>query len=87
VPSAFGASPFSELAALAEEEQAATVKEAGEAEGPTSVARTGTDRGDEPGAAGAAESADDPSEIDRVLLAKEFSGLLQLESDDDEVGS
>ena len=34
-----------------------------------------------------AGGTDDESEIDRVLLAKEFSGLLQLDSDDDEDNS
>lgn len=37
------------------------------------------------GSAGAGDG--DDSEIDRVLLAKEFSGLLQLDSDDDEDNS
>ncbi len=30
---------------------------------------------------------DEPAEVDRVLLAKEFSGLLQMDSDDDEGSS
>ncbi|MGE5226915.1 MAG: hypothetical protein ACM3OO_08570 [Planctomycetaceae bacterium] len=37
--------------------------------------------------AGADEQQEDPSEIDRVLLAKEFSGLLQLDETGDEGSS
>jgi hypothetical protein len=32
----------------------------------------------------ASESQEEPGEVDRVMLAKEFSGLLQLDGDDDE---
>jgi hypothetical protein len=36
---------------------------------------------------GSGEGFDDDAEVDRVLLAKEFSGLLQVDSDDDEGSS
>jgi hypothetical protein len=36
---------------------------------------------------GKGEGFDDDAEVDRVLLAKEFSGLLQVDSDDDEGSS
>lgn len=36
---------------------------------------------------GSREGFDDDAEVDRVLLAKEFSGLLQVDSDDDEGSS
>jgi hypothetical protein len=32
----------------------------------------------------AAEDQEEPGEVDRVMLAKEFSGLLQLDGDGDE---
>lgn len=38
-------------------------------------------------AGGAGTGFDDDAEVDRVLLAKEFSGLLQVDSDDDEGSS
>ena len=37
--------------------------------------------------AAAEDGGDDDAEVDRVLLAKEFSGLLQVDSDDDEASS
>ena len=37
--------------------------------------------------AGVDEGSEDESEVDRVLLAKEFSGLLQVHNDDDEGSS
>ena len=37
--------------------------------------------------AGTEGGGDDDAEVDRVLLAKEFSGLLQVDSDDDEASS
>ena len=36
---------------------------------------------------GSREGFDDDAEVDRVLLAKEFSGLLQVDVDDDEASS
>jgi hypothetical protein len=78
-PAAFAASPFAEFADVTAEE-VASIAPAGEAERPT-----------EPPAPDPApvrtEPADDAGEIDRVLLAKEFSGLLQLDADDDEARS
>jgi len=36
---------------------------------------------------GGGSGFDEDAEVDRVLLAKEFSGLLQVDSDDDEGSS
>jgi hypothetical protein len=85
----FRASPFAEFAdgVVEEPQDAPTEPEAGApdpaAEGPvTSFPKTPQKLAGDGKAAG-----EQPGEIDRVMLAKEFSGLLQMDADDDEESS
>ena len=89
-PAPFGAesSPFARLEA--EQAQAAAERiESPSSEGPTdpdaSTFRTEPQRLVSPDPAPpASEEQEEPGEVDRVMLAKEFSGLLQLDGDGDE---
>lgn len=88
-PPAFASSPFAEFAELAGSE--ATGDRSAEAEGPmpddaaTTTAPIAGDGAAPETAAGQGE--EEAPEIDRVLLAKEFSGLLQMGEDGDEGSS
>jgi hypothetical protein len=60
------------------------------AEGPNQVPNEGSALKKEPKklvSSGTDDEGDDDAEVDRVLLAKEFSGLLQVDSGDDEASS
>lgn len=84
---AFQSSPFAEILA---EDGSVDDGGAGEAEGPgASGEGPGSEAADVPVFGDPAPSvrAEETSEIDRVMLAKEFSGLLQLDADDDEARS
>jgi hypothetical protein len=56
------------------------------APGPETVSSL-TERPQRLAGTGAGSGFDDDAEVDRVLLAKEFSGLLQVDSSDDEGSS
>jgi hypothetical protein len=89
-PAPFGAeaSPFARLEA--EQAQAAAERPAPEPVGETSEADASTFRTEPQRLVSpdttppAAEEQEEPGEVDRVMLAKEFSGLLQLDGDGDE---
>ena len=97
-PTPFGAegSPFARLeseqaqaaaerAAPPAADQAAPPAAADQAGADASAFRTEPQRLVSPEAAPpASEGQEEPGEVDRVMLAKEFSGLLQLDGDDDE---
>ncbi|HEX6844460.1 MAG TPA: hypothetical protein VF235_05020 [Actinomycetota bacterium] len=76
---AFEASPFAEFSG-----DAAPSVPAGEDERPVAQEAAAPEPAPAPSPV---TTGDEASEIDRVLLAKEFSGLLQLDADDDEVRS
>jgi hypothetical protein len=99
-PAPFGSNPFTEFAdGVVEPEEESAAEALTEASAADPATDAAPPSGKEPGKASsfpkkpqklagdADETADQPGEIDRVMLAKEFSGLLQLDVDTDEDSS